>query len=50
MRYAMKKIRTRYGRGLVQASIFIALIIIVLLYDLYTDGKLSFKLLGIGEQ
>ncbi|MCQ1529329.1 4Fe-4S binding protein [Lutispora saccharofermentans] len=45
----MKKIRTRYGRGLVQASIFIALIIIVLLYDLYTDGKLSFKLLGIGD-
>lgn len=45
----MKSIKTRYLRTLVQASIFFILIIIIILYNLYTGGIINFKILSIGD-
>lgn len=45
----MKKIRMRKLRPLVQLSVFISLIFIVAIYNLYIDGKINFRLFSIGE-
>lgn len=45
----MKSIKTKYLRALVQASIIIIFIIMITLYNLYTNEIIDFKLLGIGD-
>ena len=45
----MKNIKTKYLRILVQASIFLILIIMITLYNLYINEIIDFKFLGIGD-
>ncbi|MDD4504615.1 MAG: 4Fe-4S binding protein, partial [Clostridiaceae bacterium] len=45
----MKDIKTKYFRILVQASIFLILIIMITLYNLYINEIIDFKFLGIGD-